>query len=189
MSNFYYGVLNTGRRRYAHPALSGLLPQPWLPAKARPRSFGDGAAKRRGVVLSLRRKKSIKRQRSQSRSQDGSGNGTDGLAVPDGWVTGNGSGESSSRSSPARVSSGPKASSAMSASSNPWDDPSPTPSTPTRGLKKQISFSDTRGIGLPEEEENVWGEEGVDSGDEHEDGGADSPVSPLSKTRGEELIW
>ncbi|KAI0262633.1 DUF221-domain-containing protein [Gloeopeniophorella convolvens] len=33
MANWYNGVLNTGKRRYGHPALSGLLPQPWLPLK------------------------------------------------------------------------------------------------------------------------------------------------------------
>lgn len=32
MSEAYYGILNTGQRRYNHPALSGRLPLPWLPA-------------------------------------------------------------------------------------------------------------------------------------------------------------
>lgn len=34
MSESYYGVLNTGRRRYNHPAIAGRLPTPWLPAGA-----------------------------------------------------------------------------------------------------------------------------------------------------------
>ncbi|EJD08522.1 DUF221-domain-containing protein [Fomitiporia mediterranea MF3/22] len=33
MANWYNGVLNTGKRRYGHPALNGVLPQPWLPLK------------------------------------------------------------------------------------------------------------------------------------------------------------
>ncbi|KAH9006634.1 DUF221-domain-containing protein [Lactarius hatsudake] len=33
MANWYNGVLNTGKKRYGHPALTGLLPQPWLPLK------------------------------------------------------------------------------------------------------------------------------------------------------------
>lgn len=33
MANWYPGVLNTGKRRYVHPALNGVLPQPWLPLK------------------------------------------------------------------------------------------------------------------------------------------------------------
>ncbi|KAI5996071.1 hypothetical protein EDC04DRAFT_2801083 [Pisolithus marmoratus] len=33
MANWYYGVLNTGKRRYGHPALTGVLPEPWLPLK------------------------------------------------------------------------------------------------------------------------------------------------------------
>lgn len=73
LNNFYYGVLNTGRRRYAHPALSGSLPTPWLPQPERERRFGDGAKARRGVVLSLRRK--IGKGR---RGSTGGGSGTDG---------------------------------------------------------------------------------------------------------------
>ncbi|CDZ98226.1 Uncharacterized conserved protein [Phaffia rhodozyma] len=33
MSSYFPGVLNTGRKRYAHPALAGVLPFPWLPLK------------------------------------------------------------------------------------------------------------------------------------------------------------
>ncbi|KAG8813472.1 hypothetical protein FRC17_001557 [Serendipita sp. 399] len=33
MTNWYNGVLNTGKRRYGHPALTGVLPTPWLPLK------------------------------------------------------------------------------------------------------------------------------------------------------------
>ena len=178
MSNFYYGVLNTGRRRYAHPALTGLLPQPWLPAKAKPRAFGDGAAERRGVVLSLRRKRGKSFQRSQS--HDGSANGvSDSLGIPDGWTTGTRIGESGRRSSGGDGKTGQMAGSTLSTSSNPWDDrPIQAPSSGAKGVKKQISFDPEPGvIDLPDEEENVWGEE-ADSGDDH-DGPLESPVSPI----------
>ncbi|TFY73230.1 hypothetical protein EWM64_g10782, partial [Hericium alpestre] len=47
MSNWFNGILNTGKRRYGHPVLTGVLPQPWLPLKkgqtlvnARPQKAG-----------------------------------------------------------------------------------------------------------------------------------------------------
>ncbi|KAG5736119.1 hypothetical protein E4T56_gene6267 [Termitomyces sp. T112] len=33
MTGWYSGVLNTGKRRYGHPVLTGVLPEPWLPLK------------------------------------------------------------------------------------------------------------------------------------------------------------
>ncbi|KAI0073303.1 DUF221-domain-containing protein [Panus rudis PR-1116 ss-1] len=38
MANWYSGVLNTGKWRYGHPALTGVLPRPWLPLKKRQRT-------------------------------------------------------------------------------------------------------------------------------------------------------
>jgi hypothetical protein len=96
LNNFYYGVLNTGRRRYAHPALSGSLPTPWLPQPERERKFGDGAKERRGVVLSLRRKLGRKEAKNRRRSEgsnglggeDGANGAADGGEVPSDWATG-----------------------------------------------------------------------------------------------------
>jgi hypothetical protein len=34
MGGYFSGVLNTGRRRYVHPALAGVLPSPWYPRAA-----------------------------------------------------------------------------------------------------------------------------------------------------------
>lgn len=31
MGGYFFGTLNTGRRRYGHPALTGILPEVWLP--------------------------------------------------------------------------------------------------------------------------------------------------------------
>lgn len=42
MGSWYAGVLNTGKRRYGHPALNGVLPQPWLPLK-KGQSIRNGA--------------------------------------------------------------------------------------------------------------------------------------------------
>ncbi|KAF9479802.1 DUF221-domain-containing protein [Pholiota conissans] len=74
MANWYSGVLNTGKRRYGHPALNGVLPEPWLPLKKgqtlvnndngnhRPsREPGDQA-----VVLTLRKRYSVGRPRRDS---------------------------------------------------------------------------------------------------------------------------
>lgn len=49
----FVGILNTGRRRYGHPALSGQLPLPWLPLSAHP------SPKSPGVVINIRRRWSI----------------------------------------------------------------------------------------------------------------------------------
>lgn len=73
MTNWYNGVLNTGKRRYGHPALTGVLPTPWLPLKKdqtlanhidhdESGKGGDGNA----VVLTLRRRYSAVRKRGQA---------------------------------------------------------------------------------------------------------------------------
>ncbi|TBU46588.1 hypothetical protein BD309DRAFT_953693 [Dichomitus squalens] len=79
MANFYSGVLNTGKRRYGHPALTGVLPVPWLPIKKgqslnRHRDTGDDEGP--GVVLTLRKKYSVLRPRPPSQHSDGSGAST-----------------------------------------------------------------------------------------------------------------
>ncbi|KAJ7083663.1 hypothetical protein B0H15DRAFT_850317 [Mycena belliarum] len=74
MANWYSGVLNTGKRRYGHPALNGVLPQPWLPLKkgqtlsnndhrGSPRLSKD--TNDQAVVLTLRKRPSIRRPPSQ----------------------------------------------------------------------------------------------------------------------------
>jgi len=77
MSNWYYGVLNTGKRRYGHPALNGILPEPWLPLKKgetlvnRTTENGHKRKKKAGdddnaLVLTLRRRPSNIRKRSRN---------------------------------------------------------------------------------------------------------------------------
>jgi len=100
MANWYSGVLNTGKRRYGHPALNGVLPEPWLPLKKGqtltnndrngnhrpPKDSGDQA-----VVLTLRKRYSRGgRRRSQDSRRDvGNSSSTGGvrLEVPDGDPT------------------------------------------------------------------------------------------------------
>lgn len=66
LSDSYPGVLNTGSRLYNHPALSGQLPEPWLPILAEPTGLADvpqvvSDAVRGGgaVIVDLRRRWSI----------------------------------------------------------------------------------------------------------------------------------
>lgn len=188
MNNFYYGVLNTGRRRYAHPALSGSLPKPWLPAIDRPRAFGDGAKERRGVVLSLRRKKGKMLRRSQADLLDPSDERIveEGGEIPEGWATGDILRDGSTRPSSAintprdgdedqegEGMSGSRLSSTPSSISNPWRDPTPQPPTATQ--RQQRSYDAASGmIALPDDEVNVWDDSGSEGEDEHHR--AESPV-------------
>lgn len=92
MANWYSGVLNTGKRRYGHPALNGVLPEPWLPLKKgqslvnssnrsneRAQRGEDGDA----VVLTLRKRHSRPLRRASSARGPGrdstvmNGNGLD----------------------------------------------------------------------------------------------------------------
>jgi len=73
MTNWYPGVLNTGRRRYGHPALTGVLPTPWLPLKKGQtlanyvdRDSAKSADGGNAVVLTLRRRYSQVRKRGQA---------------------------------------------------------------------------------------------------------------------------
>lgn len=174
MASFYYGVLNTGRRRYAHPALSGVLPFPWLPAKARPKAFGDSAAERRGVVLSLRRKvaKKLKASRDNEEAEEQDDERTP-TALPEGWLTGDNL-ESSRQSS---AGEGRMAGSQLSTSSNPWGDPTPVaPAEYSGRLNKKISFDPASGVIAMPDEGNVWGDEESDGEDCPAGGAATSPV-------------
>ncbi|EPQ51564.1 DUF221-domain-containing protein [Gloeophyllum trabeum ATCC 11539] len=69
MANWYSGVLNTGKRRYGHPALTGVLPQPWLPLKKGQALVNNGrpsqGKKDEAVVLTLRKRVSVSRRASR----------------------------------------------------------------------------------------------------------------------------
>ncbi|CAE6531156.1 unnamed protein product [Rhizoctonia solani] len=77
MANWYWGVLNTGRRRYGHPALTGVLPTPWLPLRKgqtlanyieAPSSEDGPADKNDAVVLTLRKRRTSRQRREARRS-------------------------------------------------------------------------------------------------------------------------
>ncbi|KAI5886540.1 DUF221-domain-containing protein [Schizophyllum commune H4-8] len=77
MANWYAGVLNTGKRRYGHPALNGVLPEPWLPLKKgqtlvnsqhlHKDATGNGEP---AVVLSLRKRASVVHRRRSAAAPD-----------------------------------------------------------------------------------------------------------------------
>lgn len=57
MSESFPGVLNRGRRRYGHPALSGSLPEPWLPVLSEPSQLVDvPEVVKDALVMDLRRR-------------------------------------------------------------------------------------------------------------------------------------
>ncbi|WWC87012.1 uncharacterized protein L201_001895 [Kwoniella dendrophila CBS 6074] len=191
MNNFYFGVLNTGRRRYAHPALSGLLPTPWLPARAQ---FGDGAKEggKKGVVLSLRRKVAKKLKRESQRDGEGqsgrdSNTNTGGMeesatGTPEGWSTGQSLHPSKSSTSLKKGQTSSRSGSGIygstGESSNPWRDPTPPPSeldSSVSNLRKKISFDPGSGVIALPEDDNIWGD---DDDDDHDDEGDEEPESP-----------
>lgn len=98
MSTYFPGVLNTGRRRYAHPALAGVLPNPWLPLKpgesllAQTEAESESTdpdhpsadhAKQVSVVLSFGRKVRKLGKKAVGVSQNPSANEADGQPMAD----------------------------------------------------------------------------------------------------------
>ncbi|KAG9311311.1 hypothetical protein JVU11DRAFT_8399 [Chiua virens] len=77
MANWYYGILNTGKRRYGHPAFTGVLPEPWLPLKkgqTLANGHRDGLLRiplnsTNGIVLSLRNRYSLLRKKVSRRAR------------------------------------------------------------------------------------------------------------------------
>lgn len=175
MANWYYGVLklvkmyglaitfadrlySTGKRRYGHPALTGQLPQPWLPLKKgqtlanyvdRDEEGGDGkySFANDAVVLTLRRKPSrAARRRSMgiplTDSAAASGQPNDPLPAAD--VGGTASGTATPN--------------------NPWKDLRPSPASSATNIRRRLSFDRATGvIMLPEED--LYGDE-IDSSEE-----------------------
>ncbi|KAG2004616.1 membrane protein [Coprinopsis cinerea AmutBmut pab1-1] len=151
MANWYSGVLNTGKRRYGHPALNGVLPEPWLPLKKGQslvnhlRTNGrvnndDGQGQ--AVVLTLRKRTSKVRRASRPPDNRGS---TSAVASPTADPSADGHPHD------------------HDPSLNPWQDTTPR-STPHRTLSHRLSFDHATGvIMLPDEDE--WEDEESDSED------------------------
>lgn len=154
---------STGRRRYGHPALNGVLPQPWLPLKKGQTLVNRETANQNGssneaVVLTLRKRYSSirkgKRGRtiSQSLAQEpGVGLGREGY------------------------------SDAESTLGNPWSDlrtDERRASQSARKVNHRLSFDDASGVIILPEEAH-WLMEDVDS-DSEEDYGNDTTPSTSS---------
>ncbi|KAF7313319.1 hypothetical protein HMN09_00487400 [Mycena chlorophos] len=164
MRNWYIGVLNTGKRRYGHPALNGVLPQPWLPLKkgqilsnnehrASPRLSNNSNGQ--AVVLTLRKRPSSRR-RTQTE------------IIPIGPSP-------SAPTAPADVPDN------ASTSSNPWQhEPRRASSAP---LNHRLSFDPASGvINLPDDD-GEWLHDGDDSDEEDygvQTGGLDNSVGSLA---------
>jgi len=154
MANWYHGVLNTGKRRYGHPAFTGVLPEPWLPLK-KGQTLANGHRtgllripihSTHGIVLSLRNRYSMLRRKVTRRPRNAStngyhDNGLDGLSDVH-----------------------PLVADTQSSSSNPWADAEAGPSNDR--LHHRLSFDPASGvIMLPEGDD--WLIDDEDSSDEY----------------------
>jgi hypothetical protein len=171
MANWYSGVLkyvdkrsfhvsiliscSTGKRRYGHPALNGVLPQPWLPLKKGQtlvnRDRANGPRPGDAVVLTMRRRWSAAPRGSRIRKRS-----TIPLTdAPRGYGTASGA----------------------SGDANPWVDASSTRRSGERDalLQHRLSFDDASGvIMLPDD--GAWLMEDVGSDSDSEDYGTLSSV-------------
>ncbi|KAF8154629.1 hypothetical protein B0H34DRAFT_752640 [Crassisporium funariophilum] len=188
MANWYSGVLNTGKRRYGHPALNGVLPEPWLPLKkgqslvnndrstnnnARPQKDSDQA-----VVLTLRKRYSVAGRRAQGTrqpSQDSRRESTAGGPSGNGLGRGLGAGAEGGVDTPVDVG-------------NPWDDSNITRSSARRQggtLSHRLSYDHASGVimlpddgeWLAEEEEEEEEEVDSDEVDYGTEGGLEQSVT------------
>lgn len=171
MANWYNGVLNTGKRRYGHPALNGVLPEPWLPLKKGQALVNNDHrpdAPRVGqindtVVLTLRKRASVVRNRGGSRDV--------GSRTP-GALSANGV-----EQDPIHVA----------INSNPWEDTRPQHLRSGSGSgDRRLSFDVASGvIMLPDDGD--WLENDVDSDEEdygiRNNGGLDRALSVTGDER------
>ncbi|WOO82803.1 Calcium permeable stress-gated cation channel 1 [Vanrija pseudolonga] len=164
MNNFYWGVLNTGRRRYAHPALNGKLPTPWLPENDRPPAFGDGAAERRGVVLSLRRRlgRRFRKQRNGAGTEETDDGRTSRETTPgsvnedDPWASRSSGGQSSSQPPAPTRRDTSNGSEASSTPSNPWArEATPPPAAAPAAPPSPLDYDVGSGV-IALGDEHVW---------------------------------
>lgn len=147
--------LSTGKRRYGHPALTGVLPQPWLPIK-KGQSLAnsvdrDGSGRRgdQAVVLTLRKRYSMARRdvRDFVNKNQNAGRG-------DQWSGADPSGADQLSSTPATGSAPPR--------SHSPDNIRPLPQS--QPLIHRLSFDHATGvIMLPEDGEWILQNEDSDS--------------------------
>ncbi|KAF9244266.1 hypothetical protein BU15DRAFT_86167 [Melanogaster broomeanus] len=153
MANWYRGVLNTGKRRYGHPAFTGVLPEPWLPLKKGQtlmNGLRNGVTRTtlgstQGIVLNLRNRYSMLRHKvAVARRSRTTTNGETGEVT-------------SPQEEHALVSD--------ASASNPWADANAGISRSQSALNHRLSFDPASGvIMLPEDDD--WLAEDYDSSDE-----------------------
>lgn len=167
-------LFSTGKRRYGHPALNGVLPEPWLPLKKgqtlvnsdrngshnqNTRSQGDQA-----VVLTLRKRYSMARSRRDSRA------GESNVASPSDINAPPGEGGDAVPVDPSTII-------------NPWQDATAR-SAPRRNqtLTHRLSYDHASGVimlpedgGWLEEDDDDADSDEVDYGTEH--GGLEQSVT------------
>ncbi|KAG9047641.1 hypothetical protein FS837_001834 [Tulasnella sp. UAMH 9824] len=187
MTDWYYGVLNTGKRRYGHPALTGVLPQPWLPLK-KGQTLGNYLNRRGGddgkdeddtgdaVVLTLRRKPSKTQLRGASRKRNSAANLLSGSHL-------NSPMPASQNLTPQGEYPQQDGENGLgSSTSNPWRDLRSDPDA--RTARHRLSFDAATGvIMLPEEdwyEDEAEASSAISSSDE---GGSDSDYGDATSRR------
>ena len=155
---------STGKRRYGHPALTGVLPQPWLPLKkgqtlvnrdpSAPRP-NRSKSSNEAVVLTLRKRySSLRRSRTVSQSYAGRGRSSGRDEGEDGTTRGYSDADST-------------------INNNPWSDsPAPRRTQSTANGKRvnpRLSFDGASGVIMLPEDANWLMEEtnsDIDSEDE-----------------------
>ncbi|KAG8221618.1 hypothetical protein J3R82DRAFT_1895 [Butyriboletus roseoflavus] len=173
MANWYNGVLNTGKRRYGHPAFTGVLPEPWLPLK-KGQTLVNGHRNglmripldsTHGIVLSLRNRYSMLRKKVTRRSR----------------IIANGEGDEVA--SPHEVH--PLVSDTHA--SNPWAEANAGPSHAQHNIQHRLSFDPGSGvIMLPEGDDWLLDDDDDDSSDEY--GNATPPSGDAASDTSQEDI-
>lgn len=172
-------VCSTGKRRYGHPALLGVLPEPWLPLKKGQTlvsGVGNGGSRSQkkdsdqAVVLTLRKRYSIVRRGVRQ--------------MTTGMLPG-GKGYTDEDNAAQQLAAGTP----NPTSSNPWEDARPGPSrrsqTAPPPLHHRLSYDHASGVIMLPEGQSWLGDDLEDS-DSEDDYGTPSPnvetASPVAET-------
>lgn len=175
---------STGKRRYGHPALTGVLPHPWLPLKkgetlinsrTGATSNGNGTKSDQAVVLTLRKRQSIVRKRVQSIAAGGPNRQSSApTQLQTGDLLGLADGGQQQQTSAGDGSSGSAGVAVDVPHEDPWRDARPGPArrvnTAPSAVHHRLSFDYGSGvIVLPDDGD--WLEELEDEDSEEEDYG------------------
>lgn len=155
----YSHISSTGKRRYGHPAITGVLPVPWLPIKQgqslnRHRDTEDDGSP--AVVLTLRKKYSVHRETARLPSQQSNGSTSSGASA-------------NQALSPGEEGIAPSDRSVLG---NPWEDQPPARPRPhahrhsnSTHVRHRLSFDAASGVIMLPDDENWMDAEDSDSDD------------------------